>query len=190
MSRSQQNQVFNTGMANSKQDQGNAQTAFTGAETGINDFNANLAKYNSANPYTKGGEFATDESNINAGRANADASAVRDSLDRHGKTSGENTSGYASNVVSATRQATLDEADAQAKSDAARLGEDVKYRQFGVDASKFPVQAQTALSGQNLNAADSSLGTAESAAKAPSVWDELWGNAQQGAKMAATAAAG
>lgn len=191
MSRSQQNQVYKTATGNSKQDQGNAQTAFNDAETGITGFQTQLDKYNANDPYTTGGEFAKDQSNINAGRANADAAAVRDSLDRHGKTSGENTSGYASNVVAATRQGTLDEADAQAKSDAQRLDNETKYSQFGVDAAKFPVQAQTQLQGQNLSAANGALSTGETAAKEPSIWDTLFEDAAKGAgEGAGMAAAG
>lgn len=166
MSRDQQNQVFSTATANSKQDQGNAQTAFNDAETGLTDYQAN-------DPYQAGGQFSKDQSTINASRANADSAAVGDALTRHGQTSGENTSGYGSNLVSATQKATLDEGTAQAQSDAQRLDDQTKYAQFGIGA-------QSNISGQNLNASNSALGTGETAAKQPSLWDDVFENAATG----------
>jgi hypothetical protein len=175
MSRSQQNQVFKTATDNSKQDQSNAQTAFNDAETG-------LKNYYSSDPYQPGGQFAKDASNINAARANANGQAVNDALTRHGKTSGENPAGYASNVVAANRQGTLDEADAQSKSDAQRLDSETKYQQFGIGAN-------TAISGQNLNAANGALSTGQQAAKEPGMWDTLFNDAIQGAKTGGEIAA-
>lgn len=166
MSRDQQNQVFSTATANSKQDQGNAQTAFNDAETGLTDYQAN-------DPYQAGGQFSKDQSTINASRANADSAAVGDALTRHGQTSGENTSGYGSNLVSATQKATLDEGTAQAQSDADRLSDETKYQQFGIGA-------QSNISGQNLNASNSALGTGEQAAKQPGMWDTLFQDAIEG----------
>lgn len=171
MSRDQQNQIFSTATANSKQDQGNAQTAFNDAETGLTDYQAN-------DPYQAGGQFSKDQSTINASRANADSAAVGDALTRHGQTSGENTSGYGSNLVSATQKATLDEGTAQAQSDAQRLDDQTKYAQFGIGA-------QSNISGQNLSAADSALNTGQQAAKQPGVLDTLFQDAVEGAGASA-----
>lgn len=174
MSRDQQNQTFATATANSKQDQGNAQTAFNDAESGLSDYQA-------SDPYQAGGQFAKDQSTINAGRAHADSSAVSDALTRHGTTSGEDTSSYAPTLAAATQKATLDEGTAQAQSDADRLSDETKYQQFGIGA-------QSNISGQNLNASNAALGTGEQAAKEPSLMDDLFNDAIKGSMTGAAIA--
>lgn len=164
MTRSQSTQVFNQGITNSKQDNTNAQTALSGVNSGLQKFQSGLDTYFSSDPYKTGGEFQQDQSNINAARANANSAALRDAFERHGATSGENTTGYASNLRKATQQSTLDEATAQANADAARLGDETRYQQFGVEQQKFPVQAEESVYGTSLGSRDRSLGTAGSAA--------------------------
>jgi hypothetical protein len=179
MSRDQQNQLF-------KSSQADAATAKAGVAKGLGDYNDKLNAYMSNDPYKAGGEFQIDQTNINAGRANADSAAVKDTLERHGKTSGENTSSYGSNAVAATRGATLDEAAAQSQSDATRLDSENKVQQFGVGASQFPVQA-------NESMYAGATGTAEKSAQSPGFWDWFMQNAQQGAQTGAkiaTAGAG
>jgi hypothetical protein len=179
MSRDDQHKLF-------QQNQADAATARGGVAGGLADYNAKLDAYMKADPYKAGGEFATDESNINAARANADSASVRDTLERHGRTSGENTSGYGANAVAATRQATLDESNAQSQSEVARLDNENKYQQFGIGASTFPVTA-------NENMYASASGNATQNAKAPGFWDWFMQNAQQGAQTGAkiaTAGAG
>src|SRR6478609_324604 len=171
MSRDDQSKLF-------KQSQADASTARAGVASGLSDYNTRLTSYLSNDPYKAGGEFAKDQSNINAARANANSAAVRDTLERHGKTSGENTAGYGANAVAATRQATLDEAEAQSKADAQRLDSENKVQQFGVGASTFPVTA-------NQGMYNSAMGTSEQAAKSPGFWDWFMQNAQQGAKTGA-----
>jgi hypothetical protein len=174
MSRDQQNQIFSTATANSKQDQATGVAATNQEEN-------DLSSYYGNDPYQAGGQFSKDQSTINASRANADSAAVGDALTRHGQTSGENTSGYGSNLVSATQKATLDEGTAQANSDAERIGDETKYQQFGIGA-------ENQIAGQNLNAANSALSTGQQAAKEPGVLDTLFNDAIQGSKTGAAIA--
>lgn len=171
MSRDDQHRLF-------KQNQADAATARGGVAGGLADYNAKLDAYMKADPYKAGGEYATDQSNINAARANADSAAVRDTLERHGKTSGENTSSYGANAVAATRQATLDEAEAQSKSEATRLENENNYQKFGIGASTFPVTT-------NENMYSTASGNATQNAKSPGFWDWFMQQAQQGAQTGA-----
>src|ERR1700733_4967474 len=73
MSRGQSTQAFNTASNENATDFGNAQSAFGGTEDAIGNYNNQLAKFVSGNPYTKGGEF---DQTINNGLTNvSDAGA-------------------------------------------------------------------------------------------------------------------
>lgn len=189
MSRDQQNQTFKQAQANSQQDQGNAQTAFGGARGALGDFSGRLASYYSSDPFQTGGEFQRDQTTINAGRATANANALSNELNLTAKRSGENTASFAPTLAAAQRQGVMDTADAQAKSDAARLENETRYQQYGLDASKFPVQANDQLYSTSLGGSNSALGAQESAAKSPGLWDTLFTDAVQGAKTGGEIAA-
>ena len=73
MSRGQSTQAFNTASNENATDFGNAQSAFGSTENAIGNYNNQLAKFVSGNPYTKGGEY---DQTINTGLANvSDAGA-------------------------------------------------------------------------------------------------------------------
>ncbi len=73
MSRGQSTQAFNTASNENATDFGNAQSAFGSTEDAIGNYNNQLAKFVSGNPYTKGGEY---DQTINTGLANvSDAGA-------------------------------------------------------------------------------------------------------------------
>ena len=74
MSRGQSTQAFNTASNENATDFGNAQSAFGSTEDAIGNYNNQLAKFVSGNPYTPGGEY---DQTINTGLANvSDAGAI------------------------------------------------------------------------------------------------------------------
>jgi len=73
MSRGQSTQAFDTASNENATDFGNAQSAFGSTEDAIGNYNNQLAKFVSGNPYTPGGEY---DQTINTGLANvSDAGA-------------------------------------------------------------------------------------------------------------------
>ena len=73
MSRLQSTQAFNTASDENATDFGNAQSAFGTTENAIGNYNNQLAKFVSGNPYTQGGEY---DQTINTGLTNvSDAGA-------------------------------------------------------------------------------------------------------------------
>jgi hypothetical protein len=73
MSRGQSTQAFNTASNENATDFGNAQSAFGSTEDAIGNYNNQLAKFVSGNPYTPGGEY---DQTINTGLTNvSDAGA-------------------------------------------------------------------------------------------------------------------
>ncbi|HLJ25303.1 MAG TPA: hypothetical protein VKY85_01185 [Candidatus Angelobacter sp.] len=188
MSRGQSNAVFNAGMQNNSTLMGNAGTAFGNVQSGLGKFQSNLDSFMAADPYKAGGEFAQDQSNINAARANSDAAGIRNELQRGGARSGENTANYGNIVSSATRQATLDEGDAQAKADAQRINDETGYQEKGLQLSEFPVTANEGLYGSSVGGATGNLNAAGGAAKTPGLLDQLFGDAIQGASTGAAIA--
>jgi hypothetical protein len=191
MTRKQQGQVFDQATKNSKQDQANAQSALGGVHSGLSDYNARLNTYYANDPYKAGGEYQTTENTIAQDRANANASALKDELQLTSERTGENTAGYANTLAAAQRQGTLDAADVEAKANADRLQQETRYQAYGLDASKFPVQTQEGIYGTSTGGANAGLGTAESAAKQPSFWEQWFSpeGMQAAAKGAATGAA-
>lgn len=175
MSRGQQNQLFKTSTAD-------AATAKAGVASGLQDYKGRLDGYYGSDPYKKGGEFETDQNNILAAGADVKGKAVENELSRSGNRSGQNTAGYAGNVVAATRQAVLDQNKEQSESDAKRLEDETRFQQFGIGASSLPVTA-------NQQMYSSATGTASSAAKEPGLWDTLFNDAVKGASVGGEIAA-
>ena len=180
MTRNQSTQVFNQGMANSKQDQGNAQTALGGAEQGLSDYNSRLSSYYSNDPYKTGGQFQSDQTMINSARAGANAASLREALNNRAIRSGENTASYAPTLAMAQRIGTIDTATAQAQSDAQRLSDETRYQQYGLEASKFPVTANEGLYSTSLSGANQALNTAGSAAANNRSFGDTFGSALAG----------
>jgi hypothetical protein len=175
MSRADQAAISKTAQANSKEDQSNAEQQLAG-------FNSRLSAYDAADPYKPGGTYQTTQNTIAADSANADSNALQNELQGSGKRSGENTASFAPNLVAAQRQGVMDTATKEAQAETDRAGKETSYQQFGVGAQGSQVAPE-------LSAANSSLGTANDAAKAPGFWDWFMQQAQQGAATGAKIAA-
>lgn len=173
MSRGQSSTAFNTASNQNATDFSNAQDAFGSTENSIGNYNNQLAKFASSNPYQAGGEF---DSTINTGLANAsDAGsnslkgALNETALRTGMNSAADTATAASNAQQNTRNLSSNLAQAQQQ----RIGSEAGYNQQALSATTEPINANASLYGTTNNAADSTLGTEEGAAKEPSFWDQV-----------------
>jgi hypothetical protein len=179
MSRGQSTQAFNTASDENATDFGNAQSAFGSTENAIGNYNNQLAKFVSGNPYTPGGEY---DQTINTGLANvsdAGANSLAGALQSQARRTGQNSAADAATAASASQQNTRDLSSDLAQAQQQRIGAEAGYNQAALGASAQPIGANQALYGTSSNAADSVLGDENQAAKTPSFWDEV-GNSVAG----------
>jgi hypothetical protein len=90
MSRGQSTQAFNTASNENATDFGNAQSAFGSTEDAIGNYNNQLAKFVSGNPYTPGGDY---DQTINTGLTNvsdAGANSLAGALQSQARRTGQN----------------------------------------------------------------------------------------------------
>jgi hypothetical protein len=173
MSRGQAAQTFNTASNENTADFGNAQSAFGSTESAIGNYNNQLAKFVSGNPYTKGGEY---DQTINPGLANvsdAGANSLAGALQSQARRTGQNSAADAATAASGAQQNTRELSGDLAAAQQKRISGEAAYNQAALGASVEPVSANQALYGTSSNAADSTLGDEEQAARMPSFLDQL-----------------
>ncbi len=108
MSRGQSTQAFNTASNENATDFGNAQSAFGSTENAIGNYNNQLAKFVSGNPYTKGGEY---DQTINTGLANvsdAGSNSLQGALQSQALRTGQNSAADAATAAAGAQQNTRD----------------------------------------------------------------------------------
>src|SRR6201996_9261857 len=173
MSRGQSTQAFNTASNENAEDFGNAQSAFGSSEDAIGNYNNQLAKFVSANPYTQGGEF---DQTINTGLSNvadAGSNSLRGALQSQALRTGQNSAADAATAEAGAQQNTRNLSAVLASAQQQRISDEAGYNQAALGASGLPVSAYQSLYGSSQNAADSTLGDETQAAKTPSFWDEV-----------------
>jgi hypothetical protein len=175
MSRGQSTQTFNTATKNSATDQTNATNAFGATTNSIGDYNNQLSKFVSGNPYTKGGEY---DQTIGAGLANASdagSNSLNGALQSQALRTGQNSAADAATAATAAQQNTRDLATADATAQQTRMGDEASYNQQALSAAQVPITANASLYGTSLGGADAAQNTAASAAQTPSFWDQVGG---------------
>jgi hypothetical protein len=173
MSRGQSTQAFNTASDENATDFGNAQSALGSTENAIGNYNNQLAKFVSGNPYTPGGDY---DQTINNGLANvsdAGANSLAGALQSQARRTGQNSAADAATAASSSQQNTRDLSSELAQAQQQRIGAEAGYNQAALGASAQPIGANQALFGTSSNAADNVLGDENQAAKTPSFWDEV-----------------
>lgn len=173
MSRGQQNQVFGSTTSNSSTDQTNAQSSLAGANTSIGDYQNQLAKFVSGNPYTAGGEY---DKTINTGLANtsdAGSNSLKGALQSQALRTGQNSAADVATAASGAQQNTRDLSSALASAQGNRINSEAGYNQTALGAATEPISAQSSLYGTSLSGGNSAENTAEDAAKTPSFWDQV-----------------
>ena len=179
MSRGQSTQAFNTASNENATDFGNAQSAFGGTEDAIGNYNNQLAKFVSGNPYTRGGEF---DQTINNGLTNvsdAGSNSLAGALQSQARRTGQNSAADAATAAAGAQQNTRNLSSDLAQAQQSRIAGEAGYNQAALGASALPIGANQSLYGTSSNAADSLLGDETQAARTPGFWDEV-GNSVAG----------
>jgi hypothetical protein len=179
MSRGQSTQAFNTSSNENATDFGNAQSAFGSTEDALGNYNNQLAKFVSGNPYTPGGEY---DQTINTGLANvsgAGANSLAGALQAQSRRTGQNSAADAATAAAGAQQNTRDLSGDLAAAQQKRITGEAGYNQVALGATAVPISANQSLYGTSSNAADSVLGDETQAAKTPGFWDEV-GNSVAG----------
>jgi hypothetical protein len=176
MSRGQSTQAFNSASNENTTDFGDAQSALGSAEDAIGNYNNQLAKFVSGNPYTPGGEY---DQTINTGLANvsdAGANSLAGALQAQARRTGQNSAADAATAAAGAQQNTRNLSSGLAAAQQQRIAGEAGYNQAALGASVAPISANQSLYGSSSNAADSLLGDETNAAKTPSFWDEVGGS--------------
>jgi hypothetical protein len=187
MGRTESKNVANQGMAQSKQDQANAQTSLTSTNTAVGDYSKNLNNFMKFGRQTYGanGEYMRDQNTLATTTAAAGANNLKSNLALNAMRTGENTGNYADTVAESQRQSSRDLTNQLATADANRLQQLTAINQYGVQASQFPATVQAGLYGTSVGGAGSQLSAASGAAKTPGFWDTFAPALAQGAGAAA-----
>lgn len=179
MSRGQSTQAFNTASNQNATDFSNAQSALGSTQDAIGNYNNQLAKFVSGNPYTKGGEY---DQTINQGLTNvsdAGANSLQGALQSQARRTGQNSAADAATAAAGAQQNTRDLSGELAGAQQKRIAGEAGYNQAALGASATPITANQALYGTSTNAANSALGDETQAGKTPGFWDEV-GNSVAG----------
>lgn len=173
MSRGQESSVISSASDQNKTNFGNAQSAFTGTQNDIGDYKNQLAKFVSANPYTKGSEY---DQTINTGLANASdagSNSLKGALQSQTLRTGQNSAANAATAAEGARQNTRDLSSALAGAQQQRIQSEAGYNQQALGATAEPINAESGLYGTATGGANSALSTQAGAAKTPGFWDTL-----------------
>ena len=173
MSRGQESQVLSTAEQQNQQFNTNAQTSYNQAQTGVTDYQNQLSQYAAANPYNAGGEFQTSQNKVLANTSDAAAVAAGQTMQGQAVRTGQN-AGSAIAATQTDEQANERNLSAdQATQNAARISNQAGYNDQTLKASEVPATLETALSGQQSGAGNTSLETGQKAAEDPSFLDTL-----------------
>lgn len=190
MGRTDEKAVRGTAASQNATNFGNAQSAFSGAQTDIGDYQNSLAKFVSGNPYQKGGEF---DNTINTGLANASdagSNSLKGALQSQALRTGQNSAADAATAAEGARQNTRDLSTALSGAQQQRIQSEAGYNQTGLQATAEPIAAQSSLYGTATGGANSALSTQAGASKTPGFWDMLGDTFAVDAANAATGGKG
>lgn len=173
MSRGQEQSTIDSASSQNKTNFGNAQSAFGGAQSGVQDYQNSLAKFVSGNPYAPGGEY---DQTINPALANASdagANSLKGALQSQTMRTGMNSAANAATAAEGARQNTRDLSTALAGAQQQRIAGETGYNTTGLQAGTVPISAESGLYGTATGGANSALSTQAGAAKTPGFWDTL-----------------
>jgi hypothetical protein len=189
MSRGQQQNVINTASSQDTTNFGNAQSAFGQAQNAESNYQNQLNKFVSGNPYTQGGEY---DSTISTGLANASdagSNSLKGALQSQALRTGQNSAADAATAASNAQQNTRNLSSSLANAQQQRINSEAGYNQQALSASAQPVSAESGLYGTASGEGNQELGTQETASQTPSFWDEV-GNGLAGGLGGALTAGG
>lgn len=173
MSRSQQQTIMNTSLANSGSDQTAATQARTAEQADIGNYEGQLAKYASENPFLQGGEYDKATGQKLSGVADAGSVALNDALQRQAQRTGANASSSIAAAKQGARENTRDLMTGEADATQKRVAGEADYNRNVLGASEVPAQLDAGMYSTSLGGANNALGIGGDAAKTPGFWDTL-----------------
>jgi hypothetical protein len=187
MGRTESKQAAQQGMAQSAQDQANAQADRAATNKSLGDYKTSLNNFMNFGRKTFGanGEYMRDQNTLANTTAAAGQTNLTGNLALNAMRTGENTAGYAGTAAESQRQSSKDLTNQLATADSDRLKQLTGVEQFGVQASSLPASVQAGLYGTSSGGSGNQLGSAANAAKTPGFWDTFAPALAQGAGTAA-----
>jgi hypothetical protein len=174
MSRGEASTAFKTAQSTQKTAASEAGTEFGAVNDSIKEYQDNLSKFVSSNPYTKGGEYDKTILPGLAATSDAGSSSLKGMLQEQSQRTGENAAGSAATAEEAARASTRDLATQEAEAEQNRIKGETTYNQEGLQAGTVPIQAQGQLFGTTTGASTGATGNMIGAANAnKSFWDTL-----------------
>ena len=173
MGRTESTEVANQGMAQSSEDQANAQQALSSTQSSVNNYSNQLNNFLRFGRQTYGanGEYMRDQNTLATGTAKAGSDQIAGNLALNAMRTGENTSGYAGTIAASRNQAEQNLTQQLAGADANRLQQLTAVNQYGVQASALPAEINSSLYGTSTGGSGNQLSSAANAAKTPGFWD-------------------
>lgn len=173
MGRSESSKTNAQSLANSKQDQANAQSALSSTNRNLGQYNEQLQRAIALGrgAYAPGGDYMQANNAINTAKAGAAANKLQGDMATHAMQTGENTAGYAPALAEEERAGQRDTAEAMAQAEADRIQKQLSNEYFGVGAAGLPAQVQAGLYGTSISGATGQMGAAAESARTPGFWD-------------------
>ncbi len=188
MSKSDQKRIGQQAETNSKQDQVNAGTAFSGVQSGVNDLKSGIGNYQNWLDSTYGpeGSFLKDSSVMANDVSQASQKGFEDTVARDAQRTGFNVANAPAVEAEAARAGARDLTSFNAKQ---RLTADDSLnrgKEFAVgEQAKIPAAWESAY-GQSLGGSDNSLNTAQKAENQPPWWQTALDYAAKGGQTYAS----
>jgi hypothetical protein len=175
ISRAQQGQVFNQTKGEQGTAFGDAENSYTKAQQDIGNYESQLGKYASSNPYTAGGEFQTDTNRVLANTADSSATSAGARLQGIAARTGQNPGGATAATEEMQNQNERNLGGQEAEAERIRLGEKANYDKGVLSATAAPVSMEESIASGQGGMFAHALGAEEDAAKTPSFMDQLGG---------------
>ena len=173
ISRSQQGQVFKQSQAEQGQAFGDAENSYTKAQQDIGNYESQLGKYASSNPYTAGGEFQTDTNRVLANTADSSATSAGARLQGIAARTGQNPGGATAATEEMQQANERNLGGQEASAERERIGSEADYNKGVLSATAAPVAMETSIASGQGGMFGHALSAEEEAAKTPSFMETL-----------------
>lgn len=172
MSRSGSNAVQDQATSESKTNFDNSQNSYVQTQNDVGNYQDQLAKYSAADPFNAGGEFQTAENKVLSAAAGGVADSARTELQSGSARRGDNPALANAQAASIADSSQRTLAGEEGAAEATRIGKEADYGKSVLDATKFPVEAESDLYKGASGASNQELSVAQdAAAHSPSFGD-------------------
>ena len=134
-----------------------SQNSYTQAQNAEGNYEDQLAKYASSNPYVQGGQFQTQTNRVLANTADAGAQAAGERLQGQALRTGQNSAGDVAATEQMQQQNTRNLSGEEAQANQERIGAEAGYNKGVLGATEFPAQFASMMAKNMGGEANSSL---------------------------------